>query len=121
MNDAWNYIKKAPLLKGFDVSDSNYIRLERFMFRLENLCRMNVSYNNITEIPPNIFDDMPEVEEVDFSFNRLYKINDGFTTTKLKKILLSNNRINYINSTTFVNQLHLEFLDLRHNGILRIF
>lgn len=82
------------------------------------LKRLIASYNKFTELPPFLFTNTPEITEVDFSHNRIIKIDPNAFTDGvecLEKINLESNRIKKLDGRLFGNAASLEYLNLKFN------
>lgn len=80
------------------------------VFELKKLIELDLSHNQILELPPIIEGDeikLPTVEVLDFSHNRLQKINNLYGHDKLKQVILNNNEITEI-INSFSNMSNLE-------------
>ncbi len=80
------------------------------VFELKKLIELDLSHNQILELPPIIEGDeikLPTVEVLDFSHNRLQKINNLYGHDKLKQVILNNNEITEIKNS-FSNMSNLE-------------
>lgn len=107
-------------LRSLNISQSNYKTLSPL--KHESLQKLNVSQNELTEIPVGFFRDMPVLREVDFSYNKLIKIRSASfeSVTKLRRMDVSNNNISSIERNTFPQIKNLEFINLSENSILQL-
>lgn len=78
-------------LEKLDLSYSRIESLDAFNFKHDNLKSLNASHNQLADIPPKFFSQMPELKEIDFSFNQLTKIDE--LPTKLERIDLTGNKL----------------------------
>lgn len=105
--------------ESLDISYSAYKRLDVFTEKYENLLILNASHNEIQKIPWFYFINIPYVEEIDFSYNKIDIIGNSFFqgAVKLTKIYLSHNNIKSIGHSTFSDLDHLELVDFTGNSI----
>lgn len=108
-------------IRTLDISYSQYRTLNWLDLSLKRLQKFNASHNEISSIWM-LFENVPEIREIDFSYNRLTTIN-GSTfgrVEKLEMIYLSQNALKDIANDTFSNASHLQMIDLNDNHISRI-
>lgn len=101
-----------------DVSHSGIKSLKKFDLKREYITKLNVSHNELTEVPDKFLPQMPALIEVDLSYNDLsvmVKFPD-----KLAKIHLSHNKIASIHRDDFVNLTELQYVDLSYNSITKL-
>lgn len=85
-----------------------------------NLETLLMSFNELMELPGFLFSHTPQIQEIDFSHNRIRKIDENTfrgAAKKIKKINLAHNNINAIDRLLFSGLLELEDLDISHNII----
>ncbi|XP_055301866.1 leucine-rich repeat-containing G-protein coupled receptor 4-like [Sitodiplosis mosellana] len=98
-----------------DVSAS-YLEFKSQISRIQTL---KASHNEFTQFPNSLLDHMPQITEIDYSFNKI-QVVDFTQFTKSNNILsvnFSNNNIWNINKGSFANLKQLETLDLSHNHL----
>ncbi|XP_031633862.1 leucine-rich repeat and immunoglobulin-like domain-containing nogo receptor-interacting protein 2 [Contarinia nasturtii] len=80
---------------------------------------LKASRNQLTEIPSGIFDQMPNIIEIDFSWNKFTKILLKHLTgaDHLTKIDVMHNNIGYLDAAAFGAVKNLEVLDLSYNKL----
>ncbi|XP_055302584.1 toll-like receptor 8 [Sitodiplosis mosellana] len=105
-------------IRSLDISCSNLRSLTLFDVTLEHLRAFNASHNQLTEDPVDIWTKMPRVMDVDFSYNN-FKVQS--LPQSIIKIDLSHNNMQYIDSYNSTYLPNLEFIDLSHNQLKRIF
>ncbi|MGH0180936.1 UNVERIFIED_CONTAM: hypothetical protein FKN15_005595 [Acipenser sinensis] len=83
------------------------------------LQRLSLEHNNLTTIPPNVFNGFPALEEISFYNNSLRSISvDSFTDLPSLFFLdLKENRIATLKPKTFQNLPDLIVLDLSYNQL----
>ncbi|XP_050307687.1 uncharacterized protein LOC126744356 [Anthonomus grandis grandis] len=127
-------------LKTVDLSQNSVNELQNYQFNnFQNLLHLNLSYNQIGDIPRYVFKDQKlktlslshnqlqalpfqvfateHMTELDLSYNALATFLDHFFKfNKLIEILLlNNNRINKLTSNALADLTELKKLDLSHN------
>lgn len=80
--------------------------------RLNNLLAVNVSFNSLATLPPQIFSGLSKVLEIDLSYNVLTYLPPNVFPASLKRLDLSNNFLASPDPTSF---LSLFFLNLAGN------
>ncbi|XP_076354677.1 protein artichoke-like [Tachypleus tridentatus] len=81
-------------LQGLALWDNSITSIERSMFPNTSLSQMNLSYNKLSSLPNNIFDDMPKLEYLDLRGNQLKKLMErmlGGVWNQLETLYLSEN------------------------------
>lgn len=106
-------------MASLDFSYSGYTELKLFKSKFTHLTELNVSHNEILEIPEFYFHKTPNIAEIDFSNNKIETIgNYAFEgALQLNKIYLSHNQISIIENDAFVKLNHLKLIDLTGNSI----
>lgn len=109
--------KNYKNLSSLDISYSNYDSLNSYRLIHTLLKRLNVSNNELKEIPRRFFVEIPGITGVDFSHNKLTNIEQTTfeKAEKLTWINLANNQITEIDREVFENLTELEYLDVREN------
>lgn len=112
-----------PSVHHLDVSYSNIDSLNWLDRRLDQLVTLNVSNNNISDhgMPWRIFErNFPQIREIDFSHNRLNRIDSGLfgKVEKLVKVHLSHNNLSAVEP--FENSNNLKHIDLSNNRLTKI-
>ncbi|XP_031639177.1 leucine-rich repeats and immunoglobulin-like domains protein 1 [Contarinia nasturtii] len=100
-------------VRSLDISYSEYVSLDRFGLKHDNLVKVNASHNQLTQIPRKFFADLPNVVEVDFSHNDL----EGHIELPygVLSVHLANNNISRTEFCEYLEEL--EYLDLSANSI----
>lgn len=86
----------------------------------EQLQIINASHNEIQMLSPVFLTKVPELIEIDLSYNQISVIESDvffFGARKLRKVNLSNNNILQIHSEAFNGSPDLEYIDLRENNL----
>ncbi|XP_046575279.1 uncharacterized protein LOC124283294 [Haliotis rubra] len=79
--------------------------------------KMNVSFNAISELPPELPLRLPHLSHIDLSYNRLQTLPESFGLLfHLRTLLLSNNVLRSL-PESFVHLVKLECIDLSHNQL----
>lgn len=104
-------------IEWLDLSFSGYETLEWFDVKNERLKKLNVSFNLLSEVPWYLFQNVPEIVELDLSHMKITHLNetDLRDAKKLQKIHLSHNFLEQINGTYFASAANLEYIDVRAN------
>lgn len=94
--------------------------------KFKNLQRLNASRNLLREIDSSFREEMPKIESIDFSYNKIILIDqDAFEDTPIRFLNLSHNKIRTLARKTFSSLQSLVTLDVSWNEIasldLRIF
>ncbi|XP_014362250.2 phospholipase A2 inhibitor [Papilio machaon] len=112
---------KLVLLKTLDLSNNRieYIHRDAFV-NLRILEEINLSNNRLNYLSMGVFQNIPALKELDLSHNLLRDIHpNSFDNTTLKKLIISNNRITYLNpnqmSTMLSNVKSLKDIDFSEN------
>jgi Leucine-rich repeat (LRR) protein len=94
-------------------------KLKRLDFELpRNLTSLNVDYNQITYIAPNVFENLTKLNELNIRGNRISEfknVNFFSIEINLNRLYLSNNLLIKIEKGIFQNYVKLETLDLSFN------
>lgn len=120
---ALNTIRRYKNLRKLDISHSAFNSLDWFDVQLNGLEVFHASNNQLSITPSNLFNNLPQLTEIDLSFNRFEKIesNTFNGAAHLKKIDLSHNQISSIARDAFPNLTNLEFVDLGYNLLNEIY
>lgn len=117
----------AKTIRVLAIPHSGYLNLHwmSLMVPLNQLEILNISHNRLDHMPTDFVPNMPELKELDLSYNRLQKIDENSRlkgATNLLKVILSHNKIAHIDANTFSDSGDLVFVDLRYNrSVFRIF
>ncbi|XP_031636144.1 leucine-rich repeats and immunoglobulin-like domains protein 2, partial [Contarinia nasturtii] len=106
--------------KTLDLS-SNQLNSLNFVGKFENLEKFDASHNRFSNIPAKLFDSLPNVTELNWSFNKIATF-DNETFAKLTHLCLldlRNNEIQSIDKNFFENNPKLKELRLENNRIVR--
>lgn len=88
------------------------------VFDLPNLRTLSLQGNGIQSIGSTSLSNLPALEELNLSQNKLKELRVGWhPNLALKRLYLENNQINFIEDLTLSEAKHLELLDIRHNAI----
>lgn len=92
--------------------------LEHHKF-LENFL---ASYNDLTEIPSDLFRYTPKITAIDFSYNQIQTIDPATfnNVRKLKKLRFAHNLVSELHSGLFAHLPDLELVDFSNNRIKTI-
>lgn len=86
--------------------------------KFENLRYLNASYNQLTKIHSSVRKEMPNIEVIDFSYNKIVLIDqDAFEGVPIRFLNLSHNKIGKLERITFSSLQSLETLDISWNEI----
>lgn len=78
---------------------------------------MDFSDNKIEEIQPETFTNLPFVDELNLSHNRIKNIKRNSLPTSVKTINLSNNKLESFDPVVIENLPQLSSIDLKNNNI----
>lgn len=107
-----------------DVSDNQLSEIPSNAFELlPSLTHLNMSRNpHISVLPQNVFHHAQALLVLDLSYNglKIISVNLFSKTSSLEQLYLSNNAIQEISEGTFKNLKNLTHLDLSYNNIVNI-
>ncbi|CAH0559320.1 unnamed protein product [Brassicogethes aeneus] len=123
-----NSISGQPIallkLRTLDLSENELYELPRNVFAsLPELKHLNLSHNtHLTSVPQNLLHKLTALEVLDLSHTGLKMIPNEFTakSARIKEICLSNNDITELSDGAFSNLLNLTSVDLSYNSISNI-
>uniref|UniRef100_A0A0N5A5C4 TIR domain-containing protein n=1 Tax=Parastrongyloides trichosuri TaxID=131310 RepID=A0A0N5A5C4_PARTI len=104
-------------LISLDLSTNLLLELPVTLSKLNRIKYINISHNQVTNIPPLTLSKLGHLTSFDGSYNRLSSI-DSFVFSnckKLKRLYLENNRISQISKDAFKEDNSLNILDLSNN------
>lgn len=110
-------------LKQFQFSHSNLKSLSSDLFPLSmsELNELDFSYNKISKIDRNTFKSLPNLKRLDLSHNLLESIDHTFgQRTALEYLDLSSNVMKVVGSNLIALNPRLKSLNLAHNGITEL-
>lgn len=110
-------------LRKLDISFYGLEKLPRLLFNSNTQLEIiAAAYNNLTNIPVELFVNTLNLTEMDFSFNRIAQLDPLLfeNTRKLKTIYFSYNEIESLKTHLFFNLVDLEYLDFSYNRIKTI-
>lgn len=120
LSQALRFVNKYENLRALDISYSQYDTLSDFQMKYKNLTKFNTSHNRLIEIPVRLFDGLPGIVEIDFSYNQITTVMASLlkNSVKMTRINLSHNKIFNIETESFIKLINLKFLDLSSNSIV---
>lgn len=115
-------IQMYPNIEWLDLSFSGYESLDWLNVKSERLKEINASINLLSEVPQHLFQNLPELVDLDLSRNKISYVNemDLSDARKLRKIHLSHNNLEQISDSNFKCATDLEYIDLRTNKLSSI-
>lgn len=120
------YLPKKFLEKFVDTIEINisfrgvYSITNEDLRKNRKLKRLFSIYNELTELPVSLFKYTPEIEEIDFSYNRIEKVDPNafdLGVEHLKKVNLEFNRVKTLDGRLFRNAVLLKRINLKYNRI----
>ena len=86
---------------------------------ITKLNEINLSHQNITNLPNDVFNQLVELEVIDLSNNKLTNLDAKLfdRLTKLQMLILSNNQLKSLNKKIFSNLSKLNIINLSNNQI----
>ncbi|XP_028981782.1 chaoptin-like [Diachasma alloeum] len=111
---SWNKLIKLPQYLFVARSDRGFVGNSM------NLERLNLSHNELSEIPQRVFQNLTSLVVLKLDNNKLLDIPDLCNLKKLREVNLSGNAFYDINQQTFCNLTNLKYIDLSHNEIADI-
>lgn len=108
------------------TENTDIVDLYKFVGKCNNLRSLQLSYNKIEELPSNLrlFSALSSktLEKIDVSHNNIREIPQGLFTNlpKLRFLYLNNNNIEKVNGNDFKGLITLEILFLEHNPLVEI-
>ncbi|KPJ04266.1 TLR4 interactor with leucine rich repeats [Papilio xuthus] len=112
---------KLVLLKTLDLSNNRIEYIHRNAFvNLQILEKIKLNNNRLNYLSLGVFQNIPALNELDLSHNLLRDIHpNSFDNTTLKQLIISNNRITFLNpnqmSTMLSNVKSLKDIDFSEN------
>ena len=93
-----------------------------FLTTIPNVVILRFQWNNMEQIPEEIFDKLSTIQEIYFDHNLLSKLGAGrFQNQRLKMLGLSNNNLSNISSEAFtkcqIKEIDLSNNDIKWNGL----
>lgn len=84
-----------------------------------NLEKLTMAYNNVTQLRPQLFTGAPNIQSIDLSHNQIERINPlAFVdVTNLSLLFLSYNRLRQLDGQVFEKLVKLQFIDLENNEL----
>lgn len=88
----------------------------------KHLIKLNVSHNNIIELPPLLFTKAKSLAEVDFSFNKISHIDSSAfgDAANIEALTFAHNNIKLLPNGIFDHLSNLWQLNLSHNAITNL-
>lgn len=114
--------KSFKNLRVLDITNFGVTYLTSEALNLKLLEKLIAAHNNMTNISEWTFFNVPNITEIDFSFNKITTLyaSNFRRAPKLKVINLSNNRIYNLGPETFRGLFNLRILDLSYNLVSTI-
>ncbi|KAJ9598944.1 hypothetical protein L9F63_010538, partial [Diploptera punctata] len=113
-----------PQLQYLDISRNQLAEIPRLAFtQLPSLVHLNLSHNPaLGSISPTLFQNLPELAELDLSHTGLKMLSPEFLlrSQNLEKAFFSDNLIQEVQEGAFRNLRNLTVIDLSNNQILNI-
>lgn len=111
--------KQFPNLRSFDISHIGIEYLSSTDLYFKYLNKLLASNNQLANISNSLFVHLPDITDIDISFNQIIGLYSGDFkgNTKLSTILLSHNKITTLANDVFSPLINLISLDLNNNFI----
>ncbi|XP_034933907.1 chaoptin [Chelonus insularis] len=99
----------------------NSISVINFELGLINLTSLDLGYNNLTQLPAEIFTGMPNLKTLDLRSNYLTFLHSGtFNLDRLETLNLQDNRLGVLRQQAFRGTSSLQQLDLSGNSLSQL-
>jgi Leucine-rich repeat (LRR) protein len=115
-----NLSKSFPNLIGAEVWNCSVRFVSLSHFRgLQSLNLLDLSFNNIEKIDNGAFDDNTKLKKLVLSYNKIKHLSESLLNSlhNLEMLHLSHNKIQFIDSRTFENLKNIEAILLNHNQL----
>lgn len=118
ISKCFNYITSLRLL---DISYNNITDISELSFQQNvNLENLNIAGNPLLTLNPDVFVYTRNIQKIDASKCRLYKLwsSNKTSLTSLKKLLIADNQIVTLSTADFKLIPHLKAVDLHNNPLI---
>lgn len=112
-----DYIKRFRHVRYLDVTHSAFKSLSWLDIKIDNVIKFNASHNELTQIPADLFQKMPDMIEIDLSYNYFqdFNVTNFRGATHLSKIHLTHNLLENLPYKIFWDSFQLQSIDLSNN------
>ncbi|XP_066588883.1 chaoptin-like isoform X2 [Prorops nasuta] len=88
---------------------------------MNNLTRLDLGFNNITQLPADTFNGTPDLKSLDIRSNYISSLEPGtFSLHHLESLILRDNKIEHLRKQSFHGLGSLQILDLGNNWITQL-
>lgn len=105
------FVNEFPDLYSLDISHSRFNSLHSLRLEHKNVVKLNISHNNLIYIAKEFFSQLPNVTELDFSYNHINFV-DNFPKNLVSLHLSYNSELSLILEDDFKDFLDLKYLNL---------
>jgi Leucine-rich repeat (LRR) protein len=102
-----------------DLSQNDLLKVPSLLFSLPNLKRINLSGNQISDLPPDLGDFWKDLESLNLARNRLKSLpNSLCKMERLKRLFLSSNQLDFDGIPSGIGKLaNLQVFDACYNNL----
>lgn len=109
-----DFVQRFRRMRSLDISHSDFKSLSWLDIKLDQLVKLNASHNELNAITADLFKKLPDIIELDLSYNFLIAANFR-GATHLFKLNLAHNNLNEMEYRMFLDSHQLHSIDLSNN------